>query len=64
MATTEETLRSIAAIPNVQISRDVPLARYTRFAIGGPADAVVETASADSFITALNVVRGSGLPYV
>jgi len=64
MATTEETLRSLAAIPNVQISRDVPLARYTRFAIGGPADAVVETASADSFIAALNIVRGSGLPYV
>ncbi|MDQ6678375.1 MAG: UDP-N-acetylmuramate dehydrogenase [Acidobacteriota bacterium] len=64
MATTEETLRSLAAIPNLQISRDVQLARYTRFAIGGPADAVIETASAESFIAALNIARGSGLPYV
>ena len=64
MATTEETLQSLAAIPNLQISQHVPLSAYTRFGIGGPADAVVETSSAESFIAALKQVRGSALPFV
>jgi len=64
MVTTEETLGSLAAIPNLQISRNAPLARYTRFAIGGPADAVVETDRAEPFIAALQAVRRSGVPYV
>jgi len=64
MATTEETLGSLAAIPNLEISRDVALARYTRFAIGGPADAVIETDRAEFFIAALQCVRGSGVPHV
>ena len=64
MATTEETLHSLAAIPNLQISQHVPLSAYTRFGIGGPADAVVETSSAESFIAALKQVRGSTVPFV
>ena len=40
------------------------LARYTRFAIGGPADVYAETASAETFVEALRQARASGLPYV
>ena len=40
------------------------LARYTRFGIGGPADAMVETADAGAFIEALKLVRASGVLYV
>jgi UDP-N-acetylmuramate dehydrogenase len=41
-----------------------PLSRYTRFAIGGPADIYAETASAEAFIAALQVARESGQNYV
>ena len=64
MATTEETLKSLAAIPNLQIAEHVLLSGYTRFGIGGPADAVVETTNADSFTKALKSVRASGVAYV
>jgi UDP-N-acetylmuramate dehydrogenase len=64
MNPTEETLKRLAAIPQVTVSRDAPLSRYTRFAIGGPADIYAETAHVESFITALHVARSSGLPHV
>jgi UDP-N-acetylmuramate dehydrogenase len=41
-----------------------PLAGYTRFAIGGAADVLVESADADCFAAALKVARASGLPVV
>ncbi len=40
------------------------LARYTRFGIGGPADALAETDDPDAFIAALTIARASGDPYV
>jgi UDP-N-acetylmuramate dehydrogenase len=43
---------------------DTPLARYTRFGIGGPADLYAETCSADAFVAALVAVRGSGVDTV
>jgi len=64
MATTEETLQSLAAIPNLQIAERVELSGYTRFGIGGPADALVTTDRAESFTSALQLVRGSGVPFV
>jgi UDP-N-acetylmuramate dehydrogenase len=53
-----------AAIPGLQVSRDVSLADYTRFGIGGPAAILAETAGAESFIAALRAARGSGHPTV
>src|SRR6185295_19316225 len=64
MIQTEETLARLAAIPNLTVLPGAPLSRYTRFAIGGPADIYAETASAEAFIAALTVARESGQDYV
>src|ERR1051326_2941207 len=64
MPTTEETQARLAGIPNLTVSRDTPLALYTRFGIGGPADWYAETASAEAFIAALAAARSSGLPVI
>ena len=61
MANAEETLARLAEIPNLTVSTGTPLARYTRFAIGGPADIYAETASVAAFIRALDVARASEL---
>lgn len=61
---TEETLARLAAIPELTVLAGAPLSRYTRFAIGGPADLYAETSSAEAFIAALHVARESGEPYV
>ena len=62
MPTTEEAHSRLAEIPNLTVSRDAPLSRYTRFGIGGPADLYAETASAEAFISALEAARASGIP--
>jgi len=59
-APTDETLQSLAAIPSLQVSANVPLALHTRFAIGGPAALLAETPDVLSFIAALRVARASG----
>src|SRR5262245_14469352 len=64
MPTTEETETRLAAIPNLTVLHGAPLSRYTRFAIGGPADIYAETESAEAFIAALAAARDSGLPTV
>lgn len=64
MVHTEETLARLAAIPELTVLTGAPLSRYTRFAIGGPADIYAETASAEAFIAALSVARSSGQDYV
>jgi UDP-N-acetylmuramate dehydrogenase len=61
MPTTEETHTRLAEIPNLTVSRDTPLCRYTRFGIGGPADLYAETESVESFIAALAAAHASGL---
>ena len=62
MPTTEETQARLAEIPNLTVSTQAPLSRYTRFGIGGPADLYAETGSAEAFIAALGVARASGIP--
>jgi UDP-N-acetylmuramate dehydrogenase len=62
MPTTEETHARLARIPNLTVSRNTPLARHTRFGIGGPADLYAETCSAEAFIAALTAARASGIP--
>jgi UDP-N-acetylmuramate dehydrogenase len=64
MPTTEETRLRLAGIPNLTVSADTPLARYTRFAIGGPADLYAETCSPEAFAAAINAARDSGTPVV
>jgi UDP-N-acetylmuramate dehydrogenase len=60
MPTTEETQLRLAEIPNLTVSSHTPLARYTRFAIGGPADLFAETRDEQAFIAAVEAARESG----
>lgn len=64
MSGTEETLRRLAAVPSLQVSSRVPLSRYTRFGIGGPADIYAETRDVEAFIAAMDIARASGLDFV
>src|SRR5215471_15830557 len=61
MPTTEDTQARLAEIPNLTLCPGVPLSRYTRFGIGGPADLFAETCSVEAFIAALLVARSSGI---
>ncbi len=51
-------------LPGVTVERDVPMSRYTRFGIGGPADVLVDSADAGAFLKALVIARASGLDTV
>lgn len=64
MTDTEQTLERLAAIPNLILLRDAPLASFTRFAIGGPARILAQTASVEAFIAAVSVTRSSGMEAV
>jgi UDP-N-acetylmuramate dehydrogenase len=63
MTATDETLRNLSQITNVQVSAGAPLAPHTRFGLGGPADIYAETDLVASFVEAVAVARSSGLPY-
>jgi UDP-N-acetylmuramate dehydrogenase len=60
MPNTEETAARLAEIPNLTVLPGAPLARYTRFGIGGPADIYAETGDVEAFIRAQEVARASG----
>ena len=64
MSGTEETVSRLAAVPSLQVSTCVPLSRYTRFGIGGPADIYAETSDVEAFIAAMAIARESGLDFV
>lgn len=57
------TLARLASIPNLAVRREAPLSRYTRFAIGGPAAALVEASTEEALLAALAEVRASGLEW-
>ena len=60
----EETIQSLAATRNLQVTAGAPLASYTRFGIGGTAAVVAETAHVPSFLQAIETARASGMPVV
>lgn len=62
MAAIDEILRTLSQITKVQVSAGTPLARYTRFGLGGPADVYAETDLVPSFVEAVEAARSSGLP--
>jgi UDP-N-acetylmuramate dehydrogenase len=64
MSIPEETRLRLAEIPNLTVFADAPLSRYTRFAIGGPADLYAESENEESFAAALCVARSSGMEIV
>ncbi|HWC98992.1 MAG TPA: UDP-N-acetylmuramate dehydrogenase [Candidatus Sulfopaludibacter sp.] len=61
MPTPEEVLARLTEIPNLTVSTQTPLSRYTRFGIGGPADIYAETCSGEAFAAAMHVARDAGL---
>jgi UDP-N-acetylmuramate dehydrogenase len=53
-----------AGVPATSLKRNEPLAPYTTFRIGGPADLFVEAGSADQLATAVTAARAAGVPWV
>jgi UDP-N-acetylmuramate dehydrogenase len=64
MNATQETYKKLSALPVTTVLRDVPLSRYTRFGIGGPADIFVDTPDPACFIDAWRIAHSSGLDTV
>jgi UDP-N-acetylmuramate dehydrogenase len=51
----------LTGIPHLTVLTGVPLARYTRFGIGGPADLYAETDEPEAFVAAIEAARLSGM---
>ncbi len=64
MPVTSAAFHRLAAIEQLTILTDSPLANYTRFGLGGPATIFADTASADAFSDALHIVRELNVPNV
>src|SRR5713101_3566552 len=47
----------LSAIPNLHISENVPLARYTRFEIGGPVRVLADASTERALAEAVHVIR-------
>jgi len=54
----------LAAIPNLRVLADEPLARYTRFGIGGPASLFCDAPDQTSCVAALKALKQARLPHV
>jgi UDP-N-acetylmuramate dehydrogenase len=54
----------LAAIPNLRVLADEPLARYTRFGIGGPASLFCDAPDQTSCVAALKSLKQARLPHV
>ena len=52
-----------AARRRAHLRRNEPLAPYTTFKIGGPADLLFEATSADALANAVLAAREAGVPY-
>lgn len=57
-------VNTLAAIPELKVIEDAPLAAYTRFGIGGPAALLCDTASEAAFVSALRLVEDLALPHL
>jgi UDP-N-acetylmuramate dehydrogenase len=53
----------LSAIPNVQLFVNAPLARYTRFEIGGPARMLANISSVEALAETLQLAKDSGTPH-
>jgi UDP-N-acetylmuramate dehydrogenase len=53
----------VAALDSTRLHRDVTLAPYTTFRIGGPADLLYDAASADDLANAVTAARAAGVPF-
>ena len=64
MSTTEETLGRLTAIPKLLVLQNVPLSRYTRFELGGPARFLAASDQEEAIVTAVRTAREAGLEFV
>jgi UDP-N-acetylmuramate dehydrogenase len=55
--------RAAAALDATHLRRDVPLAPYTTFRIGGPADLLYDATTADDLANAVRLARDVGVPW-
>jgi UDP-N-acetylmuramate dehydrogenase len=53
----------LSAIPNVQLFVNVPLARYTRFDIGGPARMLANVSTVEALAETLQLAKNSATPH-
>lgn len=61
--TSAQTAATLApALGADRLRRDVPLAPYTTFRIGGPADVLYDATTADELATAVRAARDAGIP--
>jgi UDP-N-acetylmuramate dehydrogenase len=56
-------LACLAAIRGLRITENAPLAGYTRFAIGGPANVLADACSEAALMAAVQILRESNCPY-
>ncbi len=56
-------LERLAAIPNLQVSQNVPLASHTRFAIGGPARILADASTEAALAAAIEAIRTTDVPF-
>ena len=57
-------LQRLRAVPRLRVAENVSLSQYTRFGIGGPATAYVETDDETAFSAALEIVQSESAPWV
>ncbi|WP_321472823.1 UDP-N-acetylmuramate dehydrogenase [uncultured Paludibaculum sp.] len=64
MLSAQEAHERLSLVPSLQISRKEPLARHTRFGLGGPASLFVDSEDEAAFLQALRIAKESGLPHL
>lgn len=60
----QETIERLTNIPNLNVVRNEPLGRHTRFGIGGPADVFATASSEEALIAGIRTVQASGAPWM
>ena len=60
----DEAQRRLSTLPSIQVTRNEPLSRYTRFALGGPATLFADTDDEPSFVQALQYLNSTSLPWL
>ncbi len=61
---TASLARRLAAVFGERLRLDEPVAPYTTYRIGGPADALVEPRTVDEVVQALDIARDAGVPWL
>lgn len=59
----DDLLRILSSTPDIAVRRDVPLATLGKWRIGGPADVVIEPASAEQAASVMKALQQSTAPF-